>query len=159
MLASFTVKLASKNTIHIHLRLGRPLPSQLHSNIEHLLGLRNSIDDAILEGLLSRPSVGFEQHFPRDLRVQFQTRQSSNAREMEAEIDGRHGEESPLAVHYAVVVAQCERACAAERVAGDESDCWKWKRHDRRQQWIETFRVGEGVAVWLIQFQTLSNIG
>ena len=60
----------------------------------------------------------------RNLRVELQAGQSSNAGEVETEIDGWHREESALAVHYPVVVAQSEGTGASEGVTGDQGDCW-----------------------------------
>jgi len=66
-----------QHAIEPHLRLRRRL--------KHLLRRRNDIHDPIRERLFARPAVRFKEHFPRDLRPQFEPWQRADAVEVQAE--------------------------------------------------------------------------
>lgn len=96
----------------------RPPPRQIHRNVKHFLRRGNSVDDAILQRLFSRPAMGLEQHLAGDAAAELESREGADAVEVEAQLDGRHADEAAVGVHDAVVVAEGEGAGAAKGVAG-----------------------------------------
>lgn len=73
---------------------------------------------------------------------------------MQTEVDGRHGDETALGVHDAVVAGEGEGAGAAEGVAGDAGDGGVGVVEERGEEGVEAVGVGVDVAVGFVEFET-----
>lgn len=114
-----TPKLIPQHRINAHLRSPSNLSRKLKRFFKHNLRRRNLIHDPILECLLARPSMRFQQHLACDLRRKLQPRKRADAVEVEAKIYWWHAYEASLGVHDAIVVGQGIWTSSAESVASD----------------------------------------
>lgn len=122
LLRRLAPKLVPQQTVHAHLRLSLHRSRFRESDIQHLLRFGDLVHNAVLQRFLARPPVRLEQHLACDLRAKFEAWQEANAGEVQAEIDGRHAEETARSIHDTVVVREGKGAGAAEGVASQEGD-------------------------------------
>jgi hypothetical protein len=67
------IKFIPQQAKHAHLRPRRDSPAPLHRNLQHSLRRHDGIHNALLQSLLPRPFMRFQQHFPCRRRREFQT--------------------------------------------------------------------------------------
>ena len=134
LLCRLPPQLVSQQAIHAHLRLPLYLPRLPQRNIQHLFRLGNLVNDPVRQRFPPRPLVRLEQHLARRLRPKLEPREVADAREVQAQVDGRHAEEAARRVHDAVVVGEGKGARAAKRVAREEGDGGERKVEERCEE-------------------------
>lgn len=153
LVQSLSPQLRPQQAIYTHTAAGGDGLCEFNGPLSHPARLDDLIHNAVLERLLGRPLVRLEQHFPRNLRVQLQPRQSADAVKVQSQVHGRHADEATLAVHDPVVARQAEGARASKGVARDQSDGRVGVVHQRREQRVEPVGVGVDVGVGLVELQ------